>query len=389
MSKLKYKSVFGRVGVFAVSLATLGGALFPSPIFAQTSTAATINFAGKVTAVDVAANTVTAEVQWLYGMAGVTNTSTGQSAALPIAYRFCSGKIVTMHIPAWMTITTFRRVPMTLSQVQVGAYFNANATYQNGVIVGTSMRFTLGVPTPPTPPVGSGLPGASVRAPSTVPQGTGSVNFAGTVDSVNVAENSFAALVRWFYGATYNTSQTEGLAIATHMCPSQTITVNIDSSTSIVNFRGLPITLSQVPAGAHFNATVHWSNGIFTAVVLRLSQVVPQPPTTPTPTPTLTPTPSPTPTPTPTPAPTPTPTPTPSPTPTPTPTPAPAPTPVPAPTRECGFWAKFFGRCSAPVPAPVPTPAPSSPTPAPASEPEPPSGTTVPTSEPEGGSGSD
>lgn len=319
MPKFLRQWLFRKGWSAAILLVTASGLLLPAPLVAQTTTtAATVNFAGKVIAVNAAANTVTAEVQWLFGVAGASNASTSQTAILPVAYRFCSGKTITVTIPAGVEIISFRGSPMTLSQVQVGAFFNATANYQNGVATAKVIRFTSGVPNPPQPPPGFNVPPISTKNPSSVPPGSGTVNFAGKVAGVNASANSFSAEVRWFYGAAANTSQTQGFAIATHMCPSQSITVNVDAATKLVNARGTPISLAQVPVGAYFNATITWQNGVYTANVLRLTTRVPEPPRG-APANVQSPAPS-------------------------SPTPSDA-SSNPPPPPACGFWAHLFGRC--------------------------------------------
>lgn len=324
MNKIVNYALLSRLGVIAVTAGLVSGALLPSSLLAQTyESASRVNFAGQVTAVNVSGNSITAQVQWLYGVTGATNTTTGQTATLPIAYRFCTGQTVTAIIPAGVKIISFNGTALSLSQVVVGSYFNATASYKNGVATVKTIRFTQGVPNQPKPPASFTATGKTLSStPSTTaPAGTGLANFAGKVTAVNPSANSFSTQVQWFYGATTNTSQTQGLAIAAHMCPSTSITIVVSSGTKLINYNGKTITLAQVPIGAYFNGTVSWSNSVFTASTIRLSTKVPSQPASPT-------------------------------TATPATAPATAPTtggttqtPPPPPTTTCGFWKKFSGQC--------------------------------------------
>jgi hypothetical protein len=293
-------------------VAMVGVMALPSAISAQvTSSGAVVNFSGKITSIDASTNTVVVNVQWLYGVAGASNSTTGQSAILPVAYHFCSGTSIPVVIPSGVKIYS-GNTQISLSQVPVGAYFNATVSYQNGVALAQVVRIINYVPVPPVTPVGFVPP-----VITSLPTGTGVVNFAGRVSTVNPSANSISAQVQWFYGASSDTSGTVGLAAAAHLCPTSLVTINVTSATRLLSFNGRTITLSQVPAGSYFNASVAWQNGVFTATTLRFTmaaQPIPAATTEPVPTTTVT-------------------------------TSGSVPVPPPAATPNCGFWSRLFGTC--------------------------------------------
>ncbi len=254
-----------------VVVAVLGVIVLPLSVLAQTyQSASTVNFAGIVDAVDPATNTVTVTVNWFYGVVGVANTTTGQKAVLPIAQRFCAGKTLTVQIASTTKIYSFLGKVITLSQVPAGAFFNASVIWKNGKATGKIINMSTVALAPPEPPTSFGIP-QNLKLPTNAPQGSGIANVAGTITAVDPNSNTISAQVGWFYGVAANASNTNGVALAGHFCPGTSIPVMIDPSTSMLNFKGQTITLSQVPVGAFFNASIGWQGGVYTAKVLRMT----------------------------------------------------------------------------------------------------------------------
>ncbi|MBI3627338.1 MAG: hypothetical protein HY220_01125 [Candidatus Sungbacteria bacterium] len=272
-----------RMGLRNTALAGLmtGVLIIPFSALAATTppaAAATVNFAGVVTAVNAGTNTLTATVNWLFGVAAVT-TSNGQTAVLPVAAHFCSGKSVTVTIPATVKLISFSGKTITLSQVPTGAYFVGTANYaSNGTLTETkAIRFTTSVPTPPKVPAGWNVPKGKTL--TNAPQGSGVANVAGKVTAINTSSNSVSLLVNWFYGSATGASNSQTVAIAGHFCPNSSVTVTVPASAKLISFSGKTITLSQVPSGAYFNGTIGWSGGVYTAQTLRFTTSAPKKPT--------------------------------------------------------------------------------------------------------------
>jgi len=258
----------------ALLLGLVGGAI-PFGVLAQT-TSATVNFAGKVTAVNVSANSISVEVRWLYGVAA------NQQSVLPVAGSVCPGKIMTVLVPSTARLIDFSGRPITLAQVQTGAYFNATTNWQNGVMTAQVVRFQRTPSLPPTLPPGLGL-GATFAPPAVAtsppPPSTTSatvINIAGKVTAVNPATSSLSVEIRWFYGGY--AAQNILFPIAGQLCPGKIVTIIVPSTVKLIDVSGRPITLSQVKVGVYMNATVLWQNGLLTAQVIRFQNNPPPPP---------------------------------------------------------------------------------------------------------------
>src|SRR3989344_590871 len=280
----KYAGILSLLAVMAVS--ALPQASLAQDKYLPGQSSASVNFAGTVTAIDPSANSLSAEVRWFFGFAAGSTASYSQ-LTIPVGGFFCPGKIISVVVPSNVSIISFAGQPITLSQVPVGAYFRATATWQNGVVTATVLRFSLTAHAPPTLPPGTILPPIKTSY-NTAPLGSGSVRISGSVTTVNAPSNTFSAEIKWFYGGAMNQSQTILLPIAGRLCPGTVVPVQVMSGTNLVNASGYPITLDQVSAGNTFIGTITWQNGVYTANVIKFfsgTDALPQPPPPPTPPP--------------------------------------------------------------------------------------------------------
>lgn len=228
-----------------------------------------INMAGQVLAVNVASSSITFQANWFYGIAGVGSTD-GYAAAMPVASKFCTGKIVTVSIASTTKIVSFAGRPMTLSQVQVGSYFNADISYLGFINIAQTIRFSSTIPaTPITPPELNITNPGDLSYNGQVPAGSGFVSILGKV--TQTTSSSVSAEVQWFFGGVANSSATAVLPMAAHVCPGTIIAVKIDENTKVYNLQGQRIAISSVPAGAFFNATISYIDGVYQGKVLRLT----------------------------------------------------------------------------------------------------------------------
>lgn len=266
-----------------LSLKTLViGALVSVPFISSASTSI-VNLSGDVTSVNTSASTITITPKWLFGVSMgetasySTATTASVSFAAPVAYKFCSGKSVVMSIASTTKLTSIAGQTMTLSQVKAGDHFNATASYIYGTPIANSMRFTSAtLPTLPSMPSDWSLPSTNYSPTGTLMSNTsGLVAVAGKVVSVN--SSSFQAQISWIGGAITGTASSTQLALGTasHVCPTETVTVSVNSNTKIVNFMGMPISLSNISPGALFFANLSWNKSTAVAQSVRLSLVEP------------------------------------------------------------------------------------------------------------------
>lgn len=237
------QSLLGLAG----SLLILGAGIAGLPLPASANSAGA-GFAGKVVSV-TGETSFQAEVRVVYAGAGTT----GIGAILP------AGRVVTIRVPAGTSLVDVRGRPILLSQVQPGTLFNATVIVNldtkevtaNTIIFGSKLLLPANRPPADTTPPASISP-APTTSSSTVPPssgGTAVAGFSGKVVSIT-SDSAFQAEVRLVYAG----GTTRGVAGV--LPPGKVVTIHVPAGTQLVNARNQPITLSQVQAGALFNATV-------------------------------------------------------------------------------------------------------------------------------------
>lgn len=243
-----------RALAYLAVLASLASVAFsPAPARAEIVNA---GFTGKVTAVNVAGNSFSAEVRAVYAW----NSLTGYGAILP------KGKIVEVVVSPGTVMVNVRGVPVALASVQAGVLFNAAGTIDTVTRTMTASKVTFGtrIAAPPTPP-------STTPPPSTPPPSTqkGTVNFAGKVISVDANTRIAVITVRAAYGIS--SSGIQGgfiLPIGTQ------ITLTVPAGIPITRI-GVPITLADIKAGDMFNARATIDRATKTGVASSIQVLTP------------------------------------------------------------------------------------------------------------------
>lgn len=240
---------------------TAGAVLLPMSVLASTLT---LGFSGKVVQV-VDEDTFTAEVKAVY--AG--GSGQGGLAILP------GQKVITINVPAGVPIKNARGQSIALSQVSPGVYFNGAAQVDTvaKTAIASDLRFggKTPLPTPVPAPAPSPSPTPSpAPAPTPVPppgsrrgEVSGTVGFAGKIESVDTSAKTVTARVRAIYGG----SKERG--VGSFFVINQVKTMHVPSGVQIKRL-GTIVPLEAVQAGDLFNATAVVEAGVATAKTINV-----------------------------------------------------------------------------------------------------------------------